>query len=769
MSIPKELQSLRQWGLYKKIWQPERNKYTKIPYNAIDGQLGKSNDTSTWTDYESAVAGLSEFNLDGLAFYFGNGYMGIDIDHIPEDIQRYADGDRADNIVERVVQDTQSYVETSLSGEGIHAIFKGKVPGNRSRKGNVEMYDKGRFFAMTGKSLGKYADVIGAPDPAKIKSLYTYFFGQDNVIPMTNTQSIETNDLSVDEIIRRAELSKSGNQFKLLNSGGWESQYTSQSEADLAFANYLAFWTGRDFTKMDEIFRNSSLYRPKYDERHGKTTYGIGLLNKAINEAHETFSPKREPLNLYTLNFAESDKTKKKKRELPHRSWDDTGNADRFMDVYGSLVKYSYIDNQWYVYNGSFWEVDNLGKVPIYVDMLVDSMKNEKLYIAEDVDEDEAKKEWAKFLKRSRNNASKKAIIDEVKHRVAILHSEFDTDMTAINTVNGYVDLSSGVLEEHDIKKMFSQQTSIEYTDNIDAPEWTRFLNQIFGGDEELVHYIQKAVGYSATGSIKEQVMFLLFGNGRNGKSIFIDTISDALGTYAKSMQADSIMVRQNKSGANSDIARLENARLVTSSEPNEGVRLDEGLIKQLTGGDKVTARYLYGKEFEFKPQFKLWLATNHKPIIRGTDDGIWRRLMLVPFNIQIPLEKVDKDLKFKLQRELTGILNWIVEGALMWQREGLNPPVVITQASNEYRKEMDVLDLFVDESCEVGEGYKTPAGELFQKYKAWANENSEYLMSKQKFGKEMKLKYDLEKNRVGRFYLGLKVKEDSRLNFLNN
>ena len=626
------------------------------------------------------------------------------------------------------------------------------------------MYDSGRFFALTGNTIGQYQNEVNVVTADVMKLMYHKYFGEDNVVTINNHNQIKPNDLDVDEVIKRAEMSRTGDRFKVFMNGGWEGFYPSQSEADLAFANDLAFWTGRDFNKMDQIFRTSNLFRPKYDEKHGKTTYGVALLNKAINEAHETFDPKRMPLRKYQFNFA---KDEDKQAETPPRSWDDTGNADRFMDTFGKLVKYSYIDKCWYCYNGGYWETDNEGKVAQYVDMTVDNMRNEKLHVSADVDPEKAKEAWDKFLKKTRSNSSKKAILSEVQHRAPVLHGEFDQDKTLLNTSNGYVDLSSGILYEHDIKKMFSQQADVDYTDNIDCPEWSEFLDQIFDNDQELIHYIQKAVGYSATGSIKEQVMFILYGNGRNGKSIFIDTISDILGTYAKSMQADSIMVRQNSSGANSDIARLESARLVTSSEPNEGVRLDEGLVKQLTGGDKVTARYLYGKEFEFKPQFKLWLATNHKPIIRGTDDGIWRRLMLIPFKVQIPTDKVDKDLKYKLQRESIGILNWIVEGALMWQREGLNPPASVTNASRQYREEMDVISLFVDDCCEVSDSYRAPAGELFKKYQSWANDNSEYSMSKQKFGREMRQKFEMKKTMNGRFYLGLKISQDSRLNWI--
>lgn len=763
-NIPNELRSLKQWGLFQKIWQPERNKYTKIPHNALNGGAGKSNDPSTWVDFKTALEALKTYQMDGLAFFFANGYVGLDIDHIGDELDKFRSGDYQENTVSQAITMTKSYMEVSISGSGIHAIFKGKIPGTRRRKGNVEMYDSGRFFALTGNTIGRYQKEVNVVTTDVMKLMYHKYFGEDNVVTINNNNPIKPNDLDIDEVIKRAEMSRTGDRFKVFMNGGWEVFYPSQSEADLAFANDLAFWTGRDFNKMDQIFRTSNLFRPKYDEKHGKTTYGVALLNKAINEAHETFDPKRMPLRKYQFNFA---KDEDKQAETPPRSWDDTGNADRFMDTFGKLVKYSYIDKCWYCYNGGYWETDNEGKVAQYIDMTVDSMRNEKLHVSADVDPEKAKEAWDKFLKKTRSNSSKKAILSEVQHRVPVLHGEFDQDKTLLNTSNGYVDLSSGILYEHDIKKMFSQQADVDYTDNIDCPEWSEFLDQIFDNDQELIHYIQKAVGYSATGNIKEQVMFILYGNGRNGKSIFIDTISDILGTYAKSMQADSIMVRQNSSGANSDIARLESARLVTSSEPNEGVRLDEGLVKQLTGGDKVTARYLYGKEFEFKPQFKLWLATNHKPIIRGTDDGIWRRLMLIPFKVQIPTDKVDKDLKYKLQRESIGILNWIVEGALMWQREGLNPPVSVTNASRQYREEMDVISLFVDDCCEVSDSYRAPAGEIFKKYQSWANDNSEYSMSKQKFGREMRQKFEMEKTRNGRFYLGLKISQDSRLNWI--
>lgn len=314
-------------------------------------------------------------------------------------------------------------------------------------------------------------------------------------------------------------------------------------------------------------------------------------------------------------------------------------------------------------------------------------------------------------------------------------------------------------MHDHDKTKLFSRKTNAEYTDTMDAPAWKTFLQDIFDGDQELIHYIQKAVGYSLTGSIKEQVMFILYGKGRNGKSLFINTISDILGSYANNIQAKTLMVKNNDS-VNNDLARLQGSRLVTSSEPNEGFRFDEGLIKQITGEESITARFLYGEEFEFLPKFKIWVSTNHKPIIRGTDDGIWRRMMLIPFTVQIPEEKVDKDLKWKLLRESPAILDWALEGAVMWQQEGLEMPEAVEKASREYRREMDVLEQFLDEECEMVEGEHVAASEFYKAYKEWAKENEEYMMPKQKFSQKMKDKFTYEKNRYGRFYQGVKIKE---------
>ena len=759
-NIPQELRSLKQWGLFQLKWVKERNKNTKIPIDPYNGRAGKSNDPSTWSDFNTALKALDKIErADGLAFYFANGYVGLDIDHIQDDLIDWNEGDNSsDNLINKFKALTNdTYMEVSQSDTGIHCIFKGEIPGKRRRKGNFEMYQTGRFFALTGNNIS-YPQVKTLTKN-QMDKLYKFLFGKDKAVPTKLTEpEIETLDLSIPDIIKRAENSKIGTRFQMFMQGGWEQFYNSHSEADMAFANDLAFWTGRDFHKMDTIFRNSSLMRDKYDEKRGATTYGTSLLNKAINETTDIYDPKqdgKEPDLIFDWN--------KPKKKTPPRSWDDTGRGQRLNDQFGEVFRYMATDKTWYFYNGSYWEPDNGRHIELATEKVVNSIKAEKpdASFATQTDEDKVMNEWRKFIKDSRSHMSKVHMIDEFKKYVTIDHGIFDHDTMILNTESGYVDLTNGELKDHDIDKMFSEQTTAEYSDNVDCPIWVKFLDQIFNHDKDLIHYIQKAVGYSVTGSTAEQVLFLLLGIGRNGKSVFINTIRNILGSYAKQMSVESITVHNYGGSANSDIARLENTRLVTSSEANEGSRLDESLVKQLTGGDRILARYLYGQEFEYDPKFKIWMATNHLPFIRGTDEGIWRRIKVIPFNVQIPADKIDKNLENKLKSEWTGILNWIVQGAIMWQKEGLKDPAIVKDASKQYRVSMDPLEAFLNECCVTGSNYEIKGRPLYDAYHDWAKKSNEHLMSMTKFGKEISKKLPKIRQNDGVHYVGIKLKDE--------
>ena len=753
-AIPHELKQLHHWCGYK--LQQRNGKTTKIPIDANTGNLGKSNDESTWADFQTALDSINKFNCDGIGFYFKPPYFGIDIDGVREEIDRYSKDDEADNIVSEFIELMESYSEVSVSGNGIHIIAKGELPEGGRRKGNVEIYNNGRFFVMTGKQIGRYSEII-EDEMGKINYLHHKYIANNEVAVTTGNRTDEQgNGLPIDEIIKIASNSKNGMRFKLFLNGGWEQFYDSQSEADMAFCNDLAFWTACDYEKMDDLFRKSSLYREKWDRKQSNSTYGEITLNKAIQECNNVFNPQQnnDGFNLYVLE----DSTEEIKKK--YYSYDDTGNAARFTDNFKDAVRYSYVRKNWYFYNGKTWILDQEGKVKTLVDEILEKMKREPVYVTDETPEEEAQKFLQKHIKYSRGSNGKTNMLKESQHLLPIQPDEFDKDKHFINVQNGYLDLHTGTLHEHDKGKFFTKIASIEYTDKIDCPLWVDFLYQIFDGNKPLIDYMQRAVGYSLSGSTEEQMMFILYGNGRNGKSVFLDIITEMLGNYTTNIQPQTLMVKPQQGTANSDVARLDGARLVTTTEPNDGMRFDEGLVKQMTGGDKVTARFLYGDEFDYFPQFKIWMATNHKPIIRGTDDGIWRRLAVIPFTVQIPENRVDRQLKNKLKREMKGILNWAVEGYQEWKRIGLKEPQVIKDQRQTYRTEMDVVELFIEECCIRKNGEREKASDLYIIYSSWAKDNHQHIMSNTKFGKEMANKFQKIKS-SGVYYAGIQLKKE--------
>lgn len=759
-AIPQELKGYKNWVCWQAYPDPKSHSgISKKPVNPKTGGLAQSNNPDTWSDFETAVRQSGKYS--GIGFMFSNSpFFGVDLDDMPNDIQDYQNGG-ADNIISEFVNTLQSYTEFSQSKTGVHIICKGTLPeGRRKAKndsGGFEMYENGRFFVVTGNYCSEYGYINDCTE--SVKPLHSKYLGK-TAEPKPNRQNITVNLNSVDDIVRAACSAKNGSLFKALYSGDF-SAYSSQSEADMAFCNMLAFWCGCDAEKMDAIFRQSGLMRDKWDRKQSGTTYGVITLQKAISGCNQTYNPKKQ--NDYSISIGNGKVIQTVDEEkMRAYTFDDMGNAERFVDLFGENVRYCYTEKKWYFYNSMRWSVDNLGVILRMADKCVEAMKAEaKLYLQADEESGgDMAKAFEKHMKSSRSNKSKKAMLNEIEHHLPILPIQMDRYKLALNTPSGIINLKNGDVKAHNPEYYFTKITSVDCAEAADCPRWLAFLDDIFAGDKDLIRYIQKAVGYSLTGSTAEQCAFFLYGTGRNGKSTFIDVIRDVFGDYAANIQPETIMVKSSQSNAiNSDIARLKGARLVTSVEPNEGVRLNEGLLKQLTGDDTVTARKLYSEEFEFKPEFKLWMATNHKPIIRGTDTGIWRRIHMIPFNVQIPEDKVDKNLTHKLKAEMTGIFKWCIDGCLMWQREGLQMPAAVLKSVREYRREMDVISAFIEDKCTL-EG-TVQASMLYAAYASWADSNNEYCMSNTKFSTELAKRFEKIKGRNYNYFTGISIRSE--------
>lgn len=760
--IPIDLMERDTWVCWK-IEEGQNGRKTKRPYNPHTGSYAKSNDPTTWSDYETAVE-MSK-NFDGIGFMLGDGIFGIDIDGVEKEIQEYLANDDVDNIVGEFIETMESYAEISPSGKGIHILVKGELPKGGRRRGNVEMYEELRFLTFTGFRIGRFTEVA-EDEMGKINYLHNKYIAQPEgeAKPINNNKGTG-NNLSASELIDIAKKSKNGLRFTTLYEGDWTQFYESQSEADMAFANDLAFWTARDAAKMDDIFRKSNLYRDKWDEMRGKDTYGNITINNAIDSCTNEFIPEKTDTDFQIFIMDDAVKPVKKDKRY---SYDDTGNAERLKDKFGSFIRYNYTAKNWMYYDGKRWKNDDAGKMKGLVDKVIAGLKSEKISDSyEGYDNEEIKKFRTRHWKDSRNHSKKENMLKECQHLLPVHNHNFDSDFKLFNTQNGYLNLDTGELLDHDKNKFFTKISNSEYTDKADCPKWEDFLDDIFLGNQELIKFIQRCAGYSLSGHTSEQVLFVLYGNGRNGKSVFLDIMNEVFGNYATNIRPQAIMANKQKSDASPEIAKLDGARFVTTTEPNEGDRFDEGLLKQLTGGDKVTARNLYENEFEFIPQLKLWMATNHKPYVRGTDEGIWRRFVIIPFEKQIPKDKVDKDLTKKLKKELPAIMKWCVDGYLEWKKIGLAEPQSVKEQRDEYRTEMDPIEMFIDECCRRRSETSTiKSSTLFQAYDNWAKENHQYRMTNTKFGKEMKKKFKWKRSN-GVQYLGIELLQEYNPNFI--
>jgi putative DNA primase/helicase len=410
----------------------------------------------------------------------------------------------------------------------------------------------------------------------------------------------------------------------------------------------------------------------------------------------------------------------------------DLSNAQRFVLAHGEDLRFSYAQGKWLTYDGRRWTEDDTGEVPRRAKETVKAILPE----AAAQTDDQKRKKLVAWQTQSESENRLKALVSlaQSENGVPIRINDLDSDPQLFNCQNGTLDLRTGRLRGHRRQDMITKISLVGYDEDALCPEWLRFLDRIMGGNKKLLDYLRRIAGYSLTGDVTEQLLFLLYGTGANGKSTFLETLRYIWGGYAMSAGFSSFVASRTTHVRN-DLARLVGARLVTAAESQFNQYLAEPVIKQITGGDTITARYLYSEYFEFRPQFKLFLATNHKPKIRGNDFAIWRRVHLIPFTVAIPADHQDRELSEKLRHEASGILRWAVQGLADWRVYGISPPTAVTQATSEYRSEEDVLQHFLDERCILECSAEAYASDLYSAYWTWCAGAGEAAMCKRDFG----------------------------------
>jgi P4 family phage/plasmid primase-like protien len=439
----------------------------------------------------------------------------------------------------------------------------------------------------------------------------------------------------------------------------------------------------------------------------------------------------------------------------------DLGNARRYVARHRGTVLYCESWGHWLLWDSMRWAEDERLEVFARAADLIRSL----YAVARKIKDEDERKAFLGHLIKSESHRSLHAMITLAKSDRAVARhpDDFDNDPWLCAVKNGTLDLRTGQLRPHDQKDMITKLAPVVHNPAARCPNWLEFLNMIMLGRQSLVDFLKRALWASMTGITSDKAMFILYGpGGDNGKSTMVEVMEMLLGNYARRTPVETFLKKREGAIPN-DIARLRGARFVWAAENDRGVRLAESLIKEMTGGDRMAARFLHGEFFEFMPTFKIWFATNHKPTIRG-DAAIWRRLKLVPFDYTIPKDRQKKrhEVMAMFQSELPGILNWAIEGCLEWQRDGLGVPDEVINATREYEAEQDTFSAFLEEKCVRVANARVLSLTLYREYKTWTEEHGETPASHKTFSSLMSERgFAKSKTMVGILYSGVGLRTE--------
>jgi putative DNA primase/helicase len=726
-NIPDQLRRKQAWVIWR--YEKRNGKKTKVPIDAKTGGPASSTDHSTWCSF--AAACQTKHTANGIGFVFsGDGIMGVDLDHCV-DPQTGAIEPWALEIKNKL----NSYTEITPSGTGLHIIFQGKIPpSGGKRKDRFESYQTDRFFTITGHHL-KETPLTIEERQSEFAEIHEQVFGKPQFVAKKNGSRPPASLQMGDEEV--LTLARNDQKFRILYDAGDIAGYPSHSEADAALCNKLAFYTGRNESQMDRLFRTSALFREKWDSKRGGSTWGTNEIRAACERQREIYSPERSSLPILgaTLKPEQSPKPavqndsgltgNGQKPDLLQFMNNDSGNSDRIIALSGQDLRFCHPLRNWLVWDGRRWDVDTNKQAHRL------AKKAMLAYMAQAVEAGSEAHE--KFAKQSLDAKRIKAALEMAQCEIFVDPVELDAEPYLLNFENGMVDLRTGELMPHDRQRMITKLVKHACRAEAKCPRFISFLYRIMGTEadedraERLVKYLQKAVGYSLTAITKEKAVFILWGSGDNGKTTLLGTLRNLLGEYAGLLQIETIMARRDESNnSQADLADLRGRRFIMTSETEENQRLSESKLKRITQGmGSIKAARKYENPIEFTETHKMWIDANHKPVIRGTDNAIWNRLHLIPFTVSIPKAEQERGLGDRfIAEEAEGILAWAVRGAVTWYKDQLGKPPDIEKAGEEWRAESDSFKDFLEDCCIIKPGAGCTSPDLWKRYGSSAEAN---------------------------------------------
>lgn len=746
-NIPAYLRSTGKFCLWK--YEEREGKRTKVPYSPNGGRAS-SNKAHTFSDFKRAESVLRRRpgRYDGLGIGMFDDLVGIDIDHCVKD-------GHLSPLVQDIVERIGSYAEFSPSGEGVHVLCR--APGLSFDKetyylknphNGVEVYAAGhtnRYLTLTGDVLVQ-SEVNERT--AEVEELLERYMRRDAAPCADPAVDICAESFLLDdaEVLSRMLNSSKQEAIAKLWAGNWEG-YESPSEAELALCDHLAFWTGRDADQMDRLFRESGLMRDKWDRAESGSTHGEKTIGKAIKDCKTVWSPN------YRSSAQEVEVSSGVERAVEFlRSVDAFHNARYSQDDIGSgYLLADYLRpfarpvpeiKGWRVYNGRYWDVDVGG---VEVAGAARDMSRALAVYSTDLHDKEMQQCLAWSAKWSRSS-NRKTYLQEAASVHHVSESDFDRDKWLLNLNNGTLDLRTSELRPHSPDDLLTKLAPVDYNTAAVCPRWDQFIGEIMepGDGEELgsgiekeqaqrqkAQFLQRYLGYCLSGDTREESFLIMYGpTSRNGKSVCVEVVRAVLGSYSRTAQAETLMIaKKDGRGPSEDVARLAGARMVSVGELPQGGKLDAAVVKQLTGRDAVTARFLSQNSFEYIPQFKLLLHTNHLPQCSDLSVFDSGRVLVLPFSRHFEEWEQDKGLKdeFRKPENLSAVLNWLLRGLRDYRDNGLAPPPAVQASVGAYRKDSDKITRFVEDALTEREEAEVRTSLVYEAYRNWCRVNGHF------------------------------------------